>query len=169
MKNTSISLSKRLLINKSKSGRYQTPNCIDKLLRYIARENGTSKDDLICCGSIGATAFTDISYTIQQFKYVQTYYKRNGNFGRYMDHEIYSFPPEIEDILKNDGFQVYYGVHKKDSHSSNIHIHFAVNTVNFITQKKRHENYQATKEREERLNRIVNDSVQDYLSHISYI
>lgn len=59
MKNTSISLSKRLLINKSKSGRYQTPNCIDKLLRYIARENGTSKDDLICCGSIGPTAFTD--------------------------------------------------------------------------------------------------------------
>ena len=99
-----------------------------------------------------------------------------------MDHEIYSFSPSIESILEKDvnfaaelarklamdfydnQFQVYYGVHKKDDNASTMHIHFTTNTVSFRTKKKRHENYAATKAREERLNKIVNESLQNYLS-----
>mgnify|MGYP001084445227 CR=1 FL=1 len=55
----------------------------------------------------------------------------------------------------DDGFQVYYGVHRPDGTEKHLHMHFAVNTVNFKTGKKRHENKTATKKRQERLNRIV--------------
>lgn len=179
---TSNQAAKRLLINKSGCNRYQEPDCVDHLLRYISRQNGSPKDDLICCGAIGATDFTDISTTIQQFKYIHNCYERNSTFGRYMDHEIYSFSPSIESILEKDvnftaelarklamdfydnQFQVYYGVHKKDDNASTMHIHFTTNTVSFRTKKKRHENYAATKAREERLNKIINESLQNYLS-----
>lgn len=179
---TSTTVQKRLLINKAGKHNYQNPDCVNHLLRYIARENGSSKSDLVCCGAIGATDFTDIDTTIQQFKYIHDCYEHKGSFGRYMDHEIFSFPPSVETILKTDmnftadlarklamdfydnEFQVYYGVHKKDNNSSGMHIHFATNTVSFRTKKKRHENIYATKAREERLTKIVNDSVQNYLS-----
>ena len=55
----------------------------------------------------------------------------------------------------DDGFQVYYGVHRPDETEKHLHVHFAVNTVNFKAGKKRHENKTATKKRQERLDRIV--------------
>jgi len=55
----------------------------------------------------------------------------------------------------NDGFQVYYGVHKPDKTETHIHVHFAVNTVNFRTGKKRHENMGDTKRRQDRLGQII--------------
>ena len=162
-----------LLINKAGEGKYLNKDAINNVIKYIARENGKPKDDLICCSALGATDFTDTDTTIRQFECVQLLHKRKGNFGRYIDHEVYSFSEEEEYmILQNnlpvkeiaqkmaqdfysDGFQVYYGVHKKDDHEKHLHVHFAVNTVNFRTGKKRHENIGDTNRRRKRLNEIV--------------
>ena len=162
-----------LLINETGKGHYLNQDSINNVIKYIARENGKPKDDLICCGAIGATDFTDTDTTIRQFECVQLLHKRKGNFGRYIDHEVYSFSEEEEHMIlqKNlpvdeiaqkmaqdfysDGFQVYYGVHKQDDSEKHLHVHFAVNTVNFQTGKKRHENIGDTKRRQNRLRKIV--------------
>lgn len=64
----------------------------------------------------------------------------------------------------NDGFQVYYGVHKPDKTERHIHVHFAVNTVNFRTGKKRHENKLETKKRQDRLNKMILAEINDNIS-----
>lgn len=162
-----------ILINKAGEGSYLNQDSVNNVIKYIARENGKPKDDLICCGAIGATDFTNTDITVRQFECVQLLHKRKGNFGRYIDHEVYSFSGEEENIILqngvpvegivqkmardfyNDGFQVYYGIHKKDDNEKHLHAHFAVNTVNFRTGKKRHENMGDTRRRQDRLRRIV--------------
>jgi hypothetical protein len=166
-----------LLLNKARHGKYSQPDSVDNLLRYIARENDLPQDDLICKGVLGATDFTDIDTTIEQFECVQLLHTRRGNFGRYIDHEIYSFSDDetalieqnnisIETLARKmaldfyqDGYQVYYGVHKKDETDNHLHIHFATNTVNFRTGNKRHENKTETKKREQRLAQIVTANI----------
>lgn len=168
------------LINKAGKGRYCGQESIESLIRYIARKNDNPKDDLICCGAFGATDFTDIDVTIRQFECVQKLHKRNGNFGRYIDHEIYSFSAEEEQAIRQhgipvenlarkmasdiykDGFQVYYSVHEREHGTNRLHIHFAVNTVSFQTGKKRHENIQETEKREKRMNQIAADEIARY-------
>lgn len=71
-----------ILLNKAGKGSYHNQDAINKLIKYIARENGNTKDDLICCGTFGATDFTDIDTTVMQFECVQLLHKRKGNFGR---------------------------------------------------------------------------------------
>lgn len=181
-KTTNIPQTGGLLINYAGKGNYHNQTAVEYVIKYIARENGKPKSDLICCGAMGATVFTDTDTTIQQFKCVQLLHKRKGNFGRYIDHEIYSFSEEeenkisqgnisLENIAKKmaqdfyaDGFQVYYGVHKPDKTETHIHVHFAVNTVNFRTGKKRHENMGDTKRRQDRLNRIVMTEIVNHMS-----
>lgn len=168
-----------ILINKAGQCHYNEKDSIGNLIRYISRENGKSKNDLVCCGAFGATDFTDIDTTIKQFECVQMLHTRKGGFGRYIDHEIYSFSADEEKKIAHnnisverlaeemaldfykDGFQVYYGVHKKDDRDNNLHIHFAVNTVNFITENKRREYKSATKSREQRLHCIVEEALQN--------
>lgn len=167
-----------ILINKAGYSRYNTPDSVGKLIRYIARENGKSKNDLVCCGVLGAAGLADIDITVRQFECVRMLHRRKGGFGRYIDHEIYSFSSDEEKaiIQKNipveklaeemaadfykDGFQVYYGVHKKDCSTNSLHIHFAVNTVNFHTGNKRREYKSDTRKRKQRLRHIVDEELQ---------
>ncbi len=172
--------SHEILINKAGHSHYDKADSIENLIRYISRENGKSKNDLVCCGAFGATDFTDIGTTAMQFKCTQLLHTRKGNFGRYIDHEIYSFSTDEEKmIVQNnisveklaeemasdfyrDGFQVYYGIHKKDECTNNLHIHFAINTVNFHTGNKRREYKSATKKREQRFRCIVDKALRKY-------
>lgn len=66
---------------------------------------------------------------------------------------------EMAEILSDGQYQVFYGIHKaekenpgnnifedmKEHPTQNLHIHFAVNTVNCHTTKKRQETMAATK------------------------
>lgn len=174
-----------LLINKAGEGKYCQEDAIRNLIRYIARKNGLPKDDLVCCGAFGATDFTDIDDTVRQFECVQLLHKRKGRIDRYVDHEVYSFSMEDENNLKKyngsldviarkmaneffkDGFQVYYGVHHKDKGTGHLHIHFAVNTVNYKTGKKRHENMAKTKRNEQKFRDIVNEEIRNQKERLS--
>lgn len=167
-------------INKAGHNNYLNSDAVDNLIKYISRENGDSRDDLICHGTLGAIDFNGIDTVIQQFKCVQELHTRKGNFGRYMDHEIYSFSnSEIQAFEKNnippnviarnmamdfftEGFQVHYAFHQPDKKNKHPHIHFAVNTVNYNTGNKRHENIVATKDRKKRLEDIVAKIIKTY-------
>ena len=113
--------------------------------------------------------------------------KRYRNYiqERYIDHEIYAFTEEevrgIEESgadfdqiareMANDflqeGTQVVYGVNKKEEKEKglNVHVHFAINTVDYRTGKKRRETMTNTKERSERMNWIVENHISMSFKH----
>lgn len=170
--------SQGILINLAGGGNYQNPDAVEKVIRYITRTNGQAMEDMIAWGGLGVTEFAGVDTVIKQFCYVQGEYYRKGEFGRYMDHEVFSMSAEMEarileehidldgiaremarDIYKRDHCQVVYGIHKSDKGNGHMHIHFGVNTVDFRTLRKRRENKRGTKEREARFQRIVEEGI----------
>lgn len=179
-----------ILTNHAGKGHYTNKDAIRKLVKYIARAEGSSKagkGDVLCTGSYGAVDFLGEEFTVRKFEDIQHCYHKAGKVSRYADHEIFSFPPNASRILKenpkilsklademaavlSDGqYQVFYGIHTgtgadKDNSTlsdtekcqdSNLHIHFAVNTVNFQTLNKRQETMTATRAHEKQLQKIV--------------
>ena len=167
-----------ILLNKAGKSRYANLDVTEKLIHYIAREKQDAPDDLLLCGVMGATTFPDLDTTIHQFECAHLLHDRRGVFGRYIDHEIYSFSPSGEAAFRQkkevlpelakkmatdfyqEGFQVYYGVHRGDKDNPHLHIHFAVNTVNFRTGKKRHEGKKETASRQQRLQQMVAQAIE---------
>ncbi len=167
-----------IYLNKDGRGQFYNSDSPEKLIRYITRTNGMSKRDLISWGGAGILEDCGINSIVDQFIYVQQSHTRNGDFGKYMNHEIFSFSPEGEDtlsknnididqiarqmardIFERDDCQVVYGVHHPDKNNPHKHIHFAINSVNYRTGGKRHENMQQTAERNERFNKIISDAI----------
>ena len=166
------------LLNKSGKGRYTNYDAPEKLIRYVTRTNGKNNADLIAWGGLGVTEFLGIEKIIDQFYSVQIIHNRKGNFGRYVDHDVYSFSIEEEnfinankldvdkiarkmayDFYERDKCQVVYGIHRSSKTDKHMHIHFAINTVNYITGKKRRENTRQTRERETLFQQIINVNV----------
>ena len=58
-----------------------------------------------------------------------------------------------------DGTQVMYAVHNRNEKEKDIHVHFAVNTVNYKTNQKRRENKTDTENRSKRMNKIIAEMV----------
>lgn len=163
-----------ILITNAGGGRYATPASIDNLLRYITRTNRNPKDDLIAWGGLGILESEGIDSIIKQFHITQKLHARKGCFGRYIDHEIFSFTPECECQLaennvdidqlarkmaycfyNEDHYQVVYGVHSPSETDSHMHIHFAINTVSCDTGNKRRENTSQTNERNKQFQNII--------------
>ena len=168
----------RILINKAGRNRYNKASDINRVIKYELRKNKNPKKDLIAYGGVGVMECFGINNMINQFLAVCQLHTRKGNFGRYIDHEIFSLSPEAEqfvlnnkldvdaiaremayDIYEKDHCQVIYAIHYASKETAIMHIHFAINTVNFVTGNKRHENKWQTKERESRFNKIMNDAV----------
>ncbi len=183
-----------VLINKAEKGKYTNKNAIRNLIKYINREEGSSKNgsnDVLCSGAYGSVDFMGSEFATTQFEDVQHCYIRAGKTVRYADHEMFTFSPIVSQILKekpellpklanrmaailSDGqYQVYYGVHmgeedhfhtaeaisKKGDSENNLHVHFAVNTVNFRTLRKRQETRAATAEHEKRMQELIEKEV----------
>lgn len=169
------------LINKAGKRRYFNEEVIENMIRYALREQKRKrkKGDLILWGAIGTPEWGGIQPIIESFKEVQKMHTRKGDFGRYIDHEIYAFTDEavnaidesntdlehmarqMADDFFQDGTQVVYAVHEKEAKEGglNLHIHFAVNTVNYRTGKKRRENKTDTQKRSDRMSRIVQENI----------
>lgn len=161
------------LHNNAGKENYINPISIDNVIEYITRTNGDPDEDLVTWGAVGAPEFLGVDTIIDEFHLTQKCYKRNGTFGRYLDHEWFSFTSETEKIIcennldidriardmaceiyDHDHCQVVYGVHylPKRKH---LHVHFAINTVNFKDGNKRRESMGDTSERNLRFNEIV--------------
>ena len=163
-------------LNKDGKGKYANFDAPEKLINYVTRQNGKNNDDLIAWGGLGVTEYKDMGSIIKQFYCVQKKHTRTGNYGRYMNHSIFSFSPEAtvlihekeldidkiarkmaHDIYDFDHCQIIYGVHQPEN--GNLHIHFATNSVDYYTGNKRHENIAQTKERKIRFNKIIADEI----------
>lgn len=168
-----------LLINKAGKGRYLNQDAPEKVIHYITRtrKDETRARDVIAWGARGASEYKGSDGMIEEFKAVQKLHTRRGNFGRYIDHEIYSFSDlEQREILQYgvdidrlarilayefycEGTQVIYAVHRPDEWDDHMHVHCAVNTVNFHTGNKRRENKTQTKEKEKRMRKLIKKEI----------
>ncbi len=174
MKTTSMGFLK----NNARHDHYHEPSAVKNVIKYGARKNKNPQDDLITYGGIGVMEFLGINSMYDQIEAVQQMRTRKGDFGRYIDHEFFSLTSEAEqliqennldidtiarkmayDFYQKDHCQVIYSVHRPSKKDAHTHIHFAVNTVNYINGNKRRENKRQTREREARFQKIVADAI----------
>ena len=162
------------LINKAGNGKYTNQDAPENLIRYITRTKGEPKHDFIAGGGLGILEDNSIDSIIGQFSLAQQLHTRKGDFGRFIDHEIFSFSPKGESLLdennvdidrlaremaytfyETDHCQVLYGVHSPSEKDAHLHIHFAINTVSFETGNKRRENIRQTRERNTQFQNMI--------------
>ena len=167
-----------ILINKAGNGNYTDEGDIGRLIQYITRQNSRPDSDLFAWGALGTMESHGVETVIRHFKAAQKTHTRKGNFGRYIDHEIFSIPHEKEqeiylacidmdslaremayDFYENDHCQVVYGVHRPTGSDKHLHIHFAINAVNYQNGNKRRENRTQTAERQNRFNEILDKAL----------
>lgn len=167
-----------MLFYKSGNKKYHNADAPEKLIKYVNRTNKKSDKDLISWGAFGVSESLGTNTIIKEFYEIQKLHTRKGDFGRYMDHEVFSFGDRTQasirklnidldklardmarDFYETDHCQVVYGVHKPDKNDDHFHIHFAINTVNFINGNKRRENMQQTKEREKRFRKMTKRAI----------
>lgn len=168
-----------LYLNKDGHKKYFNSDAPEKLIRYVTRTNGKDTQDLISWGGAGILEYS-VESVIDQFYFAQKAHTRGGDFGRYMSHELFSFSSEGEynilksgtdidqisrqmarDIFEQDHCQVVYGIHNPDKTEPHLHIHFAINAVNYCTGDKRRENMTQTHNRNIRFNKIISDIISE--------
>lgn len=176
MKTASIGFLK----NNAGHGRYHEPSAVENVIKYETRKNRNPKNDLVAYGGIGVLEFLGIDSMCSQIWAVQQMRTRKGDLGRYIDHEIFSLTTEAGqliqekrldidaiaremayDFYEKDHCQVVYAVHRPHEKNTHTHIHFAVNTVNYMNGNKRRENKRQTREREARFQKIVADAIRE--------
>ncbi len=133
---------------------YKNDNAVENVIRYITRTraNETRRNELICYGGAGVDITASPAEIINQFLMVQDFYKINERGGRRLIHEVYSFTDEEFNLLNNDyalinliareisayffdqGYMVVYAIHCEID--KRVHIHFAVNSINYYNGKK---------------------------------
>lgn len=163
------------LINRAGKKRYSRRQDSENVIRYILRrrKNEERADELVAWGAFGIPEQGDMGAIMESYDLVQRAYSRKGKFGRRIDHEIYELSQDevrsmerygiskdkaAREMARNiyeEGYQVVYAVHTKGDDSNRLHIHFAVNTVNYSTGRKRQENKKKTAERERAFQDIV--------------
>lgn len=105
-------------------------------------------DYVLRSGIVGGVA-VDPEYAVEQMMLVKRLWYQTG--GRQVRHFILSFADHedlpIEDLLDSayrvalyygDRFQIVFGLHLDTTH---VHLHFAMNTVNYLNGRKYSEGY----------------------------
>ena len=136
---------------------YKNKDAVESVIRYISRTryNDPRRNELIGVGGAGINGFASVEDIIQQFLDVQNIYGIKERQGRRVVHLIYSFSDQefsdlmhqnfelinliardISSFLFQKGFQVFYGIHYDPE--KHAHIHFAINSINYLDGKKYH-------------------------------
>lgn len=120
-----------------------------------------------------------VEQIIHEFEYIHHYYHSDGCL---MCHYCLRFPLTVDPSFKNDihrlnafaqdcclflfnmGHQCCYAVHTKDEDDYDIHIHLAINAVNFMTGKKMRQYY---KEIRNTVEKPLSEIFKDHHSRIS--
>lgn len=162
---------------------FRTPEEVGNLVYYITRtKEKNNRKDLLECGYVGLPGGISVDDIISVILKTQYFYRGSGDIGPRVYHEIYWLSPEETFYIRNcakwrycisrlaretaevyfrQGFQVVYAVHENGSGDSyKLHIHYAVNTVNFVTGKKFHTNfYEDQRRRENDMNQVLNEII----------
>ena len=156
-----------------KKGNYSNVDVVENVLRYVTRtrENEERANDLINYGAVGANYFHSVDAMVQQFCYIQNVYGINSRRGRRMYHEVLNLTDcewerlghdaemiwwvgmECCQIYYQKGHQAVFAVHWEPE--KRCHIHFAVNTINFLNGLKWHTSLAEIEEREMIFNEIL--------------
>ena len=131
---------------------YKNKDAANNLIRYITRkrENEDRAHELISYGFPYGNAYNKpIEHVIKEFEFIHNFYSAEGSL---MCHYVMHFSPTIYDSVTKNlqildcyaqecckyifelGHQVCYAIHI--SEKGRIHIHFALNTINFRTGHK---------------------------------
>lgn len=152
---------------------YKNYNAVSKVLKYVLRirKNEDRQNELLAFGGRGVITCYGGEEIINEFLYVQDIYRIDARKGRRMHHEVVSLneaefsklgndlrvlqaiTEEFCDVYYSQGFQVVYAIHW--DREKRLHIHFAINAVNYINGKKFHTSMNETKLREHYFNRIM--------------
>ena len=171
----------KLVMMGNRHGSYTNVDAVENVIKYITRTRAyeTREDELICYGGAGIGAYLPPYDIIRQFLYVQELYNIKSRKGRRIYHETLTFTDEEFRSLNGDykeiisiaekishlhfasGHQVLYGIHL--SKEKKLHIHFAINTINFITGLKWHSYKGDLQERECIYNDIIKQHYYIYI------
>ena len=134
---------------------YSNKNAVKFVIDDITRnrENEKYTHQLLGYGALGANQFLSVEDMIATFSYVQQAYDIDSRRGRRMYHEVYWFFSEELQLLNwnvelmwqyayeiamefwyKRGHQVIFAIHY--DMQGKYHIHFAVNTINYLTGAK---------------------------------
>ncbi len=156
-----------------KKQRYSNVDAVENLLHYVTRtrKNESRADDLINYGAVGTDYFHSVDDMIQQFCYIQYIHGINTRQGCRMYHEVLNLKDcELERLGYNaemlwqvgmeccqvyyqKGHQAVFAVHWEPE--KRCHIHFAVNSINFLNGLKWHSSVSEIREREGIFNEIL--------------
>lgn len=173
-----------------KNYNYSNLDAVNNVLRYITRtrHDEDRANELLRYGAAGVAYYLTIDDIIQQFLFVQNTFRINQRGGRRMYHEVYNLlDEEVEKLNYNPqelwllgmecsqvyyqmGFQVVFAIHWDNG--KHYHLHFAVNSISYITGHKWHTTIPETKQRETIFNQILAERqrvVQEHRSPIFFI
>ena len=142
---------------------YKNAKSIDNLTKYVMGDIKERKHlETVSIGGNGLD-YTNHKKMVKQIKKVQKVFHKNT--GRRMYHFVLLFDEslkeeeqavsEIADLIVKEKFhdyQVIYGVHRD---TDNIHIHFAMSSVNYNTGLKFHMDYMTYKSFKESIEDIA--------------
>ena len=143
---------------------------IDDITRN--RENEKYEYQLLGYGAVGVNHFLPVEDMIATFRYVQEAYNIENRGGRRIYHEVFWFNQDevmrlnwdvglmwqfayevATEFFYKKGHQVIFAIHY--DLNGKYHIHFAVNTINYLTGAKLHTFKTDIKEREVACNVIL--------------
>lgn len=136
-----------VLINKNNKNDYQNYDAIKKVVRYVTRNNGSDRSDLIGYGGAGVILHKGINNLIYSMELPQNIWNIGQIIGPRLYHYVLDLTLEETQLFRNDkskmcqyadmcsnvflerGYQCIYGIHIKPNNS--IHIHFVISALNY--------------------------------------
>ncbi len=137
-----------ILINEGKRHSYRNYDAIKKTVKYVTRNNGSDRSDLIGYGGSGIILHKGIKNTIRSMEQVQTAWNVEEIIGPRLYHYVLDLTPKDTHLFHHDknkmcqyaymcsdfffqkGYQNVFGIHSKPDDS--IHIHFIISAVSYI-------------------------------------
>lgn len=137
-----------VLINTNKRNDYQNYDVLDKTIRYVTRNNGSDRSDLIGYGGAGVILHKGINNLIYSMELPQNIWNIGQIVGPKLYHWVLDLTLEETQLFHNDkskmcqyakmcscafwerGYQCIYGIHINPDNS--IHIHFVISALNYI-------------------------------------
>lgn len=152
---------------------YRNKNAVSNVIHYITRtrEDESQRGDLLGYGGVGVANDLHPDYMVRQFLYVQKIGQIERRRGRRIYHEVFNFydheiilwnltPEELYQfayscsrVYFEKGFQTVFAIHHEPG--KRYHIHFAVNSISFVDEKKWHTSVSDIKQREALFNQIL--------------
>ena len=144
-----------------RQGNYTNKNAVENVIRYITRtgDKEEHREELVAWGGMGVGCYATPELVIRQFCRVQDCYNIEGRGGRRVFHEVLNITEEefvwmgrsydsvyqtamkCAEFYYSMGFQVVFAVHHSKNRqvwNQGVHIHFVVNSVNYMTGRKWH-------------------------------